>query len=296
MINDALPLSDQIKVMRELFSILDHRVILPSHLEILQLALLIHDLLPGLDTHFAVWKQDVVLCNLHFRLLHDKPLTGSPLLLDALLLGEVEATLHADNGLLVLTHRQLLQMVIGLEEDIAHARALQPVRLKALHLHGILRFCVDWIQGELRLPALLDADLQRNGKVLQVYRSCRVHGRRHTHVAGALIQHQAAKALRHRAPGQSCCSTGVVGNPLRLPADVVLRMSEHLLPLLLLDPLLLLAFHVEDGVLCRALCVHTTLLVMALVHVVAQGEVASATKPQLLAIRIQDLGHLLLWR
>mmetsp|Transcript_107929 Transcript_107929/g.337928 ORF Transcript_107929/g.337928 Transcript_107929/m.337928 type:complete len:207 (+) Transcript_107929:1427-2047(+) len=202
MIDHALPLSDQLKVVRERLGISHQRVVGARGLHVLQ-AVLALDLLPCLHGHSEVGYQCVVLGDLNLRLPDHEPLASIPLLHAALLLGEVEATLHAYDGLLVLPHGELLQVVVRLEEDIAHAGALQPLRLEVLQLHAAARLrprtgLHQRVQREGGLAALGVAHLEGQGEVLEVHGAGGVHGGQHADrgTLHALLQHQAAQAPR----------------------------------------------------------------------------------------------------
>merc|ERR1719401_133299 len=157
-------------------------------------ALLTTDLLPGLDAHLHIRKQDIVVRHLHLRLVNDKPLAGIPLLVKTICLDEVKATLHAQDRLLILAHRKFLEVVVGLEEYFAKTRPSQPPWLVPLALHRLLRPLlwveervvlaktrVHRVQGEEGLFAVTLPALNRHSEVGQVYRSCRLKRRRNAH-------------------------------------------------------------------------------------------------------------------
>mmetsp|Transcript_28498 Transcript_28498/g.74161 ORF Transcript_28498/g.74161 Transcript_28498/m.74161 type:complete len:404 (-) Transcript_28498:148-1359(-) len=170
LVNNALALGDEVEVVREGLGVLHQRVIRPRERGVLQ-AGRAHQLLPGLDAHLEVGHEHGVLGDVELGLAHDEPLAGAPVLVEALDLGIVEAALHAHDWLLVLAHGQLLQVVVGLEHDLANTGSRQPLGLEALHLHGRLRHelilgGLDGVQGEEGLAARRAADLESDGQVL----------------------------------------------------------------------------------------------------------------------------------
>merc|ERR1719401_3283971 len=147
-------------------------------------ALLTTDLLPGLDAHLHIRKQDIVVRHLHLRLVNDKPLAGIPLLVKTIYFDEVKATLHAQDRLLILAHRKFLEVVVGLEEYFAKTGPSQPIWLIPFALHRLLRpllwveewvvlanIHVHWVQGEEGLLALTLPALNCHRKVSQIYGS-----------------------------------------------------------------------------------------------------------------------------
>mmetsp|Transcript_151797 Transcript_151797/g.368641 ORF Transcript_151797/g.368641 Transcript_151797/m.368641 type:complete len:201 (+) Transcript_151797:1610-2212(+) len=184
------------------------------------------DLLPRLDSHLDMGNQDVALSRADLRLLHDEPLPCPPVILVPLLLGKIEGAHHAHDRLLMLTHGELLQVVVRLEHHLTDTGAGQPLWLEALHLPKVLNLvglgggCALHVQGEQRLAALLYTDTECEGKVLQIDRCGRVHCRQH-HELGVL-QHQAAHPLGNLLVLQFARQVQVAGDNLLLPANVVL--------------------------------------------------------------------------
>mmetsp|Transcript_43307 Transcript_43307/g.123466 ORF Transcript_43307/g.123466 Transcript_43307/m.123466 type:complete len:353 (-) Transcript_43307:994-2052(-) len=140
----ALSLSDQVKILGEGFGILDQWVVSPRQPSVLHAAVS-SGLLPRLDTHPDVRRQHTVIRQIDPSLLHHKPLASAPLFVEAFIICKVETTLHADDWLFILAHRELLQVVVRLEEHVPDARASQPLGLETFHLHAVLGDL--WIQG-----------------------------------------------------------------------------------------------------------------------------------------------------
>mmetsp|Transcript_139278 Transcript_139278/g.445256 ORF Transcript_139278/g.445256 Transcript_139278/m.445256 type:complete len:331 (+) Transcript_139278:870-1862(+) len=129
-VEDAPSLRDQVEVFREVFGILHQWMVWPGNRSVLE-AVIPLDLLPRLNCHLHARDEHAVLRELHLCPSDDEPLPRAPLLI---LPGAIEATLHADDGLLARAHGELFEVVIGLEHDLAQARPCQPRRLEALHL------------------------------------------------------------------------------------------------------------------------------------------------------------------
>mmetsp|Transcript_728 Transcript_728/g.2431 ORF Transcript_728/g.2431 Transcript_728/m.2431 type:complete len:212 (-) Transcript_728:572-1207(-) len=189
------------------------------------------------------------------------------------------AALHANHRLLVLTHGQLLQVVVRLEQHLANVRPCQPCRLEPLHLHRILGIkrvaaSIDWVEGEERLPVFAPAHLERSREVLQVHGCSWLHGRGKAHGVGLIVKHQAAHTLR-RVARRSCCSVSIAGDVLSLPSDIELLAASLLDLSLLLLPLLLLLLQVQQHELRGAFAMHKTACrVSSRVGNLADGETA----------------------
>mmetsp|Transcript_43303 Transcript_43303/g.123443 ORF Transcript_43303/g.123443 Transcript_43303/m.123443 type:complete len:334 (+) Transcript_43303:1931-2932(+) len=162
-VDHTLPLGNQVEVVREVLRVLDQGVTWPRKK-------LVHEpmraflLLPSLNAHGHPWDQDAVLGHHDLRLPHDEPLPGIPVLVRPVAIGKVEATVHANNRLLILTHRKLLQVVVRLKEHSTDTSCCQPLRLKSLDLRAVLHRGVaglDWVQREVRLGARASPYLQR---------------------------------------------------------------------------------------------------------------------------------------
>mmetsp|Transcript_91257 Transcript_91257/g.258449 ORF Transcript_91257/g.258449 Transcript_91257/m.258449 type:complete len:229 (-) Transcript_91257:81-767(-) len=169
--------------------------------------------------------QDAVLRQLHLRLPNQEPLARGPALL-AILVVHVVAALHANDRLLVLTHGQLLQVKVGLEQHVAHARAGNPAGLEALHEHGSLgveelAVSIHRVEREEGLPVVPAPDLEREREVLDVHGRGRLDGGGDADSARVLVHDQAAHALHHGAR-QLCCRDEVPRDALGPPPDVKL--------------------------------------------------------------------------
>mmetsp|Transcript_20184 Transcript_20184/g.63113 ORF Transcript_20184/g.63113 Transcript_20184/m.63113 type:complete len:220 (+) Transcript_20184:371-1030(+) len=199
----------------------------PRRADVLQ-AVLAHQLLPCLNTHPDMWHQDLVLRHLHLGLPHDEPFAGVPLIAPVPV-GIVVAALHAHDRLLVLAHGELLQVVVGLEHDLARARASQPGRLVTLCLPlapGALR-----VQREDGVLPLATADLQGQAEVLQVHGRLWVARRRQVDAVGRAEppQRQADEVGLFQLAAHERGWADVGGDELRRPADAVLRAQGILL-------------------------------------------------------------------
>mmetsp|Transcript_134446 Transcript_134446/g.429352 ORF Transcript_134446/g.429352 Transcript_134446/m.429352 type:complete len:370 (-) Transcript_134446:398-1507(-) len=269
----------------------------PGHRSVLQ-PIGTLDLFSCLNSHLQKRDQHPVLGNLHLGLANNEPLAAAPLLV-VLLAVDVHATLHAQDRLFELPHRQLLQMVIRLEHDLSNAGAGEPLGLEALDLHGALGIArgghrgIDRVQREERLGALATAHLKRRGEVLQVHGAGRLQGR--SHLNGVVLLHfQAAQAFWHEAASQLLGRVHVPGDRRRLPTDVELLVARLLQTGLALQPALLLAPQLADEILCPALTVHEVRCVLAVaVGQLSQGQATVVTQGASLAIGIGLLGLVL---
>mmetsp|Transcript_49390 Transcript_49390/g.118828 ORF Transcript_49390/g.118828 Transcript_49390/m.118828 type:complete len:258 (+) Transcript_49390:1762-2535(+) len=220
------------------------------------------DLLTCLNGHLNMRNQHVVLRELHLRGAHDVPLARAPLAA-GLARGEVEAAAHADDRLLLLAHGELLQVVVRLEQDLAHTGALQPLRLEVLQLHLLAQLwqCTGLhhrVQREGRLAAFSVAHLEGQREVLEVNGAGRVHGGQNADVGAldAFLQHQAAHAPRRGGQGELLRWANIQWDLLRTPANAVGVPAGLLLGRLLLLQLLLLPPQIALHALSHALCVH----------------------------------------
>mmetsp|Transcript_151789 Transcript_151789/g.368590 ORF Transcript_151789/g.368590 Transcript_151789/m.368590 type:complete len:392 (-) Transcript_151789:10-1185(-) len=199
--------------------------------------------------------------------------------------GGVEAAPHAHNRLRALAHGKLLQMVVGLEHDVSHTGPAEPGGLEALDLPQVLGLrggplgqVLD-VQGEERLPALLQPHTDRQGEVLQVHGSGGVERGLHAHCRGVL-QRQAAQA-----PGRS------PRHELRLPANAVLLPLPQLHGSISPAACLLVRPRLPQHELRLALAVQRRLPARGRVGLGARGQPALRAERQLLAVRVhQDLG------
>mmetsp|Transcript_50853 Transcript_50853/g.108912 ORF Transcript_50853/g.108912 Transcript_50853/m.108912 type:complete len:334 (+) Transcript_50853:1748-2749(+) len=260
-----------------------------SHRRILQVPVLVNNLRTSLDTHLDARNEHIVLCQLDLRILDKKPLAGGPRLREVLV--QIEGALHADDGLIALAHGELLQVVVGLEKHFSDARACQPRRLE--HLEQVCVMIISRIgrvQGEPRLPALVDTHLKSDRQVLQIDIGCWFDARRNIEGREALVifmQHQAAHALWQGTQLQPLRGYHIAGDALYLPPDVVLgalRLDELLVAMLncVLALLLLLEHAVR-----HARTVHGRGVLLAQTEAVtAQREVALAAKDHVLSIGI----------
>mmetsp|Transcript_90740 Transcript_90740/g.255808 ORF Transcript_90740/g.255808 Transcript_90740/m.255808 type:complete len:227 (-) Transcript_90740:377-1057(-) len=168
----ASALRDEVEVLRELLRV-EHQRMVGTRDEGVLPARRCCDLLADLHGQVDAGHQDAVRGHLHLRLVHHEPLPGTPGIAagpDPLVV-EVQGAPHADDRLVVLAHGQLLQVVVGLEHDLANTGSRQPLGLEALHLHGRLRHelilgGLDGVQGEEGLAARRAADLESDGQVL----------------------------------------------------------------------------------------------------------------------------------
>mmetsp|Transcript_151806 Transcript_151806/g.368699 ORF Transcript_151806/g.368699 Transcript_151806/m.368699 type:complete len:320 (+) Transcript_151806:1609-2568(+) len=248
------------------------------------------DLLPRLDSHLDMGNQDVALSRADLRLLHDEPLPCPPVILVPLLLGKIEGAHHAHDRLLMLTHGELLQVVVRLEHHLTNTRAGQPLWLEALHLPKVLNLvglgggCALHVQGEQRLAALLHPDTERKGKILQIDRRGRVNCRQDQELRA--LQHQAAHALWDLLALQPARQVHVAGHQLLLPADVVLR---PLLPLqvgVVAQARLFVLLGLSQHELGLALAVQEGGLAAACVAKVADGQATLRAEAHLLTVGV----------
>mmetsp|Transcript_45509 Transcript_45509/g.130473 ORF Transcript_45509/g.130473 Transcript_45509/m.130473 type:complete len:291 (+) Transcript_45509:1887-2759(+) len=267
----------------------------PGHRSVLQ-PIGTLDLFSCLNSHLQKGDQHPVLGNLHLGLANNEPLAAAPLLV-VLLAVDVHATLHAQDRLFELPHRQLLQMVIRLEHDLSNSGAGEPLGLEPLDLHGALGIArgghrgIDRVQREERLGALAASHLERRGEVLQVHGAGRLQGR--SHLNGVVLLHfQAAQAFWHEAASQLLGRVHVPGDRRRLPTDVELLppgpLQRRLLPLAgnLAQP------HLLGEHLRHALAVHQQLLTALFflgIDVAAQWKPALPAQESPLTIGIFDL-------
>mmetsp|Transcript_4381 Transcript_4381/g.9813 ORF Transcript_4381/g.9813 Transcript_4381/m.9813 type:complete len:353 (+) Transcript_4381:1080-2138(+) len=137
MVDGALPLRNEVEEVREGLCVLDQRMVVPGNGHVL-VAIGALANLASLDAELHLRDDHVVLSHLNRSLLHHEPLSANPLLQEALLFRELVAVLHARNGLDVVTKRELLEVIVRLEEDLAHAGAGEPLGLKRLDLPEVL--------------------------------------------------------------------------------------------------------------------------------------------------------------
>mmetsp|Transcript_123401 Transcript_123401/g.230760 ORF Transcript_123401/g.230760 Transcript_123401/m.230760 type:complete len:233 (+) Transcript_123401:587-1285(+) len=228
--DDTLSLSDQIKIVSERLRILDEWVALPGCPDVHQL-ITPQDLLTCLDTHLHARDQDLVLGQSDISFTYNEPLTSTPLLVHAILLREIKATLHADNWLLILAHGKLLQVVVGLEKHITNTGARQPFWLKPLHLHPVLVKAVrrlHGVQGKHGLSALVAAHFEGNRQILQVDSCCWLDGRPARQFGEAFVCLQATHSLGHQLAVQFARMNHVAGDAFDIPANVVLVTAATL--------------------------------------------------------------------
>mmetsp|Transcript_93440 Transcript_93440/g.269084 ORF Transcript_93440/g.269084 Transcript_93440/m.269084 type:complete len:216 (-) Transcript_93440:877-1524(-) len=156
LVNDALPLSNQIEVVGEHLGVLHERVTFVRYWGVDKLLPAVCDLLPCLHSHFHMREQHVAIRQVDLRMLDDEPLATSPSLLLPL---EVPAILHANYRLVEerVAHGQLLQVVIRLEEHLPHVGAPEPWRSEGLHLPRFVG--VRRVQREIRGHVRTDAHL-----------------------------------------------------------------------------------------------------------------------------------------
>mmetsp|Transcript_66352 Transcript_66352/g.194192 ORF Transcript_66352/g.194192 Transcript_66352/m.194192 type:complete len:281 (+) Transcript_66352:2322-3164(+) len=219
--------------------------------------MLVHLLLSSLHAHCHARDQDVTVRHEDLRILHNEPRTSRPELVHPLRFREVEGALHADDGLLVLAHGQLLQVIVRLEHDLPKAGAHEPLWLEALLLHGAVTvfLAVQGVQRELRLPASLQAHLECQREVLQVDACCWLCSLHNAHCARFLVERQAAQAvLGGEIVSQLACRARVPRRSVRSPADAVLLALLLLLGGHLLLPGLLLLVHLSQGAQGKPLC------------------------------------------
>mmetsp|Transcript_73439 Transcript_73439/g.195126 ORF Transcript_73439/g.195126 Transcript_73439/m.195126 type:complete len:499 (+) Transcript_73439:1530-3026(+) len=289
-VDHGLALGDQVKVVGELLRILHQRVVRPGDARVLK-AVGCHFLLPRLHAHLHKGDEDAVLRHLDLRLSHDEPLARLPLI-GAADIREVKATLHPHDGLGLLAHRKLLQVVVRLEEHVADACACQPRRLEALGLHRLHRVHgllggVDRVKGEARLRALLEADLECQGQVLQVHRSCRVRRGRKAKRIRAVLELQAAEPAAHGVALQLPCRAHVPGDHLRPPTNLILRAALRLHGACLGLAVLRLLAEVLLDHLRHAVRMHEALVLLAAcVGKVSHGQAAVAAEDDLLLLGV----------
>mmetsp|Transcript_13546 Transcript_13546/g.32336 ORF Transcript_13546/g.32336 Transcript_13546/m.32336 type:complete len:475 (-) Transcript_13546:315-1739(-) len=284
--DDTLPLSDEVEVAREGICEPPKRMSRACNWNILQ-AVFRHNLLASLNAHLDARDQCPVGGKVHLSLLYDKPLSSSPrLVLHVHSLRPVEDAEHAHNWHCVLSQSQLLQKIVCLEHHIADARPRQPLWLKAFLLRSCLHVLrIHRVQGEERLPATLPANLERQGKVLEVNRSRWLVGRSHPHGAGRLIPDQAGQPPEvAEAPlrSQRCAGGDEAGRPANVMFGTVLLL---LLPLLLEEGGLLI-LHLLDHDLCTTLRMDASVLGFALIRGLTYGHEASRAKRHLFSFRV----------
>mmetsp|Transcript_132662 Transcript_132662/g.234597 ORF Transcript_132662/g.234597 Transcript_132662/m.234597 type:complete len:357 (-) Transcript_132662:662-1732(-) len=277
----ALALCDQVEVPREDFGVLHHGMVFPRDGRILQ-DVIYDKLLPSFNSHLHVWNQDVVFCYLHISLPHNEPLTSVPFLVLTLHLSMVEAAPHSEYRLLVLSHGQLLQVVICLEQHLTHARTCQPLGLEHFRLHGIAILRIYWVQREHRLMALFAAHLQADRQVLQIHRCCWVDC---ASQADRLltIYNQTYHSLWHIATHQLRHCAIVAWHLLFcVPTNAIFLSDKVLSLLLLLEASLLGLFHLMHKNLRKALSVDR--VPTSLVAEIAQRKVAVVAQARVLPL------------
>mmetsp|Transcript_100842 Transcript_100842/g.252805 ORF Transcript_100842/g.252805 Transcript_100842/m.252805 type:complete len:231 (+) Transcript_100842:342-1034(+) len=222
MIDDTLALGNQVEVVREGLCISHQGMRGPRERSVLQ-TLRAQELFPGLNAQLDRREKDIVLGDLKLGPAHHEPFSGAPLLVISNLVSQVEAILHAHDRLIVLTHGQLFQVIVGLEQNLPDAGARQPLRLKTFHQHRPLDMAwkprrIHRIQGEYRLSALQTANSQGKAQVLQVHGSCRFLRLGNAHGAWTLEYQTTHASPSHPvfAPRGTCTSQG----KRRTPSDV----------------------------------------------------------------------------
>mmetsp|Transcript_51283 Transcript_51283/g.164189 ORF Transcript_51283/g.164189 Transcript_51283/m.164189 type:complete len:306 (+) Transcript_51283:1434-2351(+) len=266
-VDGTLALRNEVEVAGESFRVLHHGVVWPRDRGITQAVAVARYLLPSLHAHLHGRDQDVVLRKLDVRFPDDVPLAALPPLVEALRYGNIKATLHADDWLTVLAHRELLQMVISLEEHFTNARARQPSGFKPLHLQRRLGVVgrVPRVQRERRLHALAEADPECKREVLQVHGGAWLARLRDLHRGRGIVpvlQHQANHALRLAPIPQPAQVVRVARDALRPPADAMKRSGLALPHSFLLLAALLLLLHLLQHEQRHALSVPLALAVV----------------------------------
>mmetsp|Transcript_55097 Transcript_55097/g.172758 ORF Transcript_55097/g.172758 Transcript_55097/m.172758 type:complete len:444 (-) Transcript_55097:45-1376(-) len=234
----ALPLGDQVEVVRECLSVAHQGVVRARKPRILHATRAV-DELSGLHAHVDARGEDISVRQTHLGAPHHKPLAGNPtpMMAGAPILPEhVETALHACDGLRVLTHGELLEVVVGLEKDLTEARAAQPLRLEALPLpagvsvarpaHG----AVVWIQGEEGFASLAPPHLDGDRQVLQIHAGGWVARMDELDRTGAPLQRHAAHALERREAQRQARQGPAAGSTaLQCPTDAILLAVRLLL-------------------------------------------------------------------
>mmetsp|Transcript_99318 Transcript_99318/g.281232 ORF Transcript_99318/g.281232 Transcript_99318/m.281232 type:complete len:304 (-) Transcript_99318:552-1463(-) len=270
--------------MRERICIPDERVVLPREARVLQ-AIHAVDCLARLNPHFDARDQDVASSKAHSGPPHDKPLARGPWLVLRGALAILEGARQLRQ--LPLPDAQLLQLVVGLEEHLAHGSPRQPRGLEPLLLHRVAALWVHWVQREKGLPALAEADLESHGKVLQVHCGRWLDGGRNADGARAVVERQAAHCVLRQLPTERLHEAQVLGDMLSLPANLVLSAALHLEGRLLLLAALCLLLHVLQHDLREALPVHATpFLGLARACSVTQGQPAPTAHDHGLSVRV----------
>mmetsp|Transcript_39240 Transcript_39240/g.106178 ORF Transcript_39240/g.106178 Transcript_39240/m.106178 type:complete len:345 (-) Transcript_39240:180-1214(-) len=208
-VHDADPLRNGIELPRERLGILDQGVVWPGDGRVLVGA---GDQLPSLNAHLHAGDQDVVLRDVDLRLQHDEPDPRVPLRPGDLAPRELPAAGHAGHRLLELAHGELLQVIVSLEEHVAHTRPGKPLRAEVLGQHGGRARGVDRVQREPWLSTLQEPHLQRNGEVVQVHGNPWVVGPGEAHRELVLVDRQAAHALGIELHSKSSCQADVARN------------------------------------------------------------------------------------
>mmetsp|Transcript_46664 Transcript_46664/g.107839 ORF Transcript_46664/g.107839 Transcript_46664/m.107839 type:complete len:200 (-) Transcript_46664:627-1226(-) len=183
------------------------------------------DLLSGLYTHLDDWGHHLVFGHEHLGTLHHKPLTGDPLFAVGIVLGHerIEATLHSNDGLNVLTHGKLLQMIISLKHHFTQACACKPQRFEALFLPAhiiptMTQAVVVEVQRKERLPPFTPSNFKCQLQVLHIDNGRWIRSLDKPHSTGITIQSYTAPTLSRLSR-----------NSVHPPADVVLLSLRVLL-------------------------------------------------------------------
>mmetsp|Transcript_24696 Transcript_24696/g.61813 ORF Transcript_24696/g.61813 Transcript_24696/m.61813 type:complete len:349 (-) Transcript_24696:1247-2293(-) len=257
-------------------------------------------LLTRLNTHLYARNQHTFIGQLDRSLLHNEPLTCAPLLVVLIHFDDVMSTLHADNGLLVLAHGQLFEVIVRLEHRLTEAGAGKPCGLKTLHLHPGISFLgiypshdimhvIDWIQGKARLPILSQADLQSQREVGKVDSLRWICCRGWANGPCLFVEDQATHTIRRRGTIQFAQDRRALRDAIKLPTDVVLLSLGLLKSSLALQPLTVVLSEVVHHDFCHAFTMHEGKLLGAplVVCKLWQRQATMLTEHQLLAVGVR---------
>mmetsp|Transcript_45105 Transcript_45105/g.84643 ORF Transcript_45105/g.84643 Transcript_45105/m.84643 type:complete len:319 (-) Transcript_45105:763-1719(-) len=288
MVDDTLPLCNQIEVVCELLGILDQRVTWSREGLVLD-AVGPHFLLARLHAHPDSWHQDIAFCQQDVRLAHHKPLAGAPVLLEVSALGEFPAAPHSHHGLLILTLGQLFQVVVSLKEHLADTCACKPIGRVDLCLHTALcqaTFRHYWVQRKDWLPPLSQAHLQGERQVLQVHGLRRLERGRHSHGVRGLVEDHAAHAAGGVASQALSCGCAV-GYLTSTPTNLVLLTGGFLQLGVFFLRSCLLIFDLLQQHLCHTLTMdRDRLLVVSKVAQAAHRQTAVTAEKDLFAVGV----------
>mmetsp|Transcript_115030 Transcript_115030/g.371740 ORF Transcript_115030/g.371740 Transcript_115030/m.371740 type:complete len:471 (+) Transcript_115030:624-2036(+) len=222
----ALPLRDCLKVAAEGLRILHEGEVRPGGEGILARA---RNHLRRLHAHHHDGHQHVVAGLADLGLPHHEAEAPLPLRRAPLALPGLQATPHARHRLLQLAQSQLLEVVVGLEEHLARARARQPQGLEQLPQHRMGLRAISILQREAGLCAsMVQPHAERQDEVLQADRRRRLGGRGHAHrpavaaVTASSFGNQAIEPLRAGLAAELLREQRVSRGPLLPPADAVL--------------------------------------------------------------------------